>query len=464
MIRGARYLLMAIALAVLAAASSAGATVAECGVGSRSDARETRYAQRDHRGVDLSCQDLSGLDFSQANLAEANLSRARLTGADMTQARLEGADLTEAVLEQADMVQVKLVRARGQRAVFDGARLIQADMSGADFRGASFRGANLTQVTVTDANFEGADFTDALGVDGLDEADVDGAAGVPATVDLSARSLLFVAVLIVAGGAPYVLASRRVSQSGASFRGARWLLGFFVVGGLIFTSLGMILPVVRLTFLLIGGIWVAVADGLTIFFARSALHRQHLETVGIAGSAQVISAGQTGISVNDQPMLALELEVSLPDRPKYRVTKKMVVPMLMMMRLGSGTPLAVKVSPTDPNDLIVKWDVPITTGSDDPAVRGFASAAELLRTGIRTTATVAGTFDVGMTTPDGDPIEGFVLDVAPPDGRPPYQVRVGHRVPRTLRAKPTVGARLDVAIDPTEPGSVAIDWVASGLT
>ncbi|MBG0832442.1 hypothetical protein HS041_32570 [Planomonospora sp. ID67723] len=89
------------------------------------------------------------------------------------------------------------------------------------------------------------------------------------------------------------------------------------------------------------------------------------------------------------------------------------------------------------------------------------SAADLLARGVPGTALVLGTFGMdGMTADNGDPIVGFVLLVTPADGRLPYEVRLGHRVPAAHLHRTLPGTGLPVKIAAEDPEKVAVDWDA----
>ena len=90
--------------------------------------------------------------------------------------------------------------------------------------------------------------------------------------------------------------------------------------------------------------------------------------------------------------------------------------------------------------------------------RRTVSISEILATGISGHATIAETFEIGMTTPEGEPVVGFVLDVTASDGRPPYQVRLGHRVPHRAMPCARAGNKVAVRVDRENPQRVAIDW------
>ena len=78
--------------------------------------------------------------------------------------------------------------------------------------------------------------------------------------------------------------------------------------------------------------------------------------------------------------------VSIPGRAPYAAKRKEFVPLMLLGRLSAGSPLPVKVDPSDPQDVIIDWAGP----DAPPASSAFASWP--------TTSTV---IDGGTTVIDG---------------------------------------------------------------
>jgi uncharacterized protein YjbI with pentapeptide repeats len=158
--------------------------------------KEAKAADANLEEAILSKADLSGADLQGAQLAKADLSEAVLAGANFAQIRapqlvfmktdLSGVRLTGAHLEQATLLEVTaegtdfseaclesatFLGARGQRAIFRGARLTnlrfvqqctfeEADFTGADLTGANLRGSKLTKCDFSRARLSGADLSE----------------------------------------------------------------------------------------------------------------------------------------------------------------------------------------------------------------------------------------------------------------------------------------------------------------
>jgi hypothetical protein len=133
-------------------------------------------------------------------------------------------------------------------------------------------------------------------------------------------------ILLAVGGA------MAVALGGIPFAGGAMLLTGAILGGV-----GILLIVIGL-----------------IVGRRAAAVDQILAT-GIPGTAQITGLSQTGMYINYQPQIQMNLLVSLPGRPPYGATHKEVVPLILLSRLAPGAMLAVKVDPADPQKIVIDW-------------------------------------------------------------------------------------------------------------
>jgi hypothetical protein len=154
----------------------------------------------------------------------------------------------------------------------------------------------------------------------------------------------------------------------------------------------------------------------------------------------------------------------------YEVTRKEVVPLIMLGRLTSGQPLPVKVDSANPQNLVVEWESALTApaaafgaGLAAPLPAPPSSAdvkgekERLLRTGVAGTATILQCQALGLFDGEGRAVYDLVLQIEVP-GQPPAQgpARVG--VPKEREQRFRVGERLPIKADPAQPGRMAVDW------
>ena len=74
---------------------------------------------------------------------------------------------------------------------------------------------------------------------------------------------------------------------------------------------------------------------------------------GIAGSATIDSVADTGMFVNEAPVLELSMTVSIPGREPYPVKHRQLVSHAALARFQPGSMLPVRVSQQDPNQLMI---------------------------------------------------------------------------------------------------------------
>ncbi|MER8046643.1 pentapeptide repeat-containing protein [Streptomyces sp. NPDC094032] len=113
------------------------------------------YAYQD-RSVHLRNAVPTGSDLSGVDLAGADLAGARFDGARLTGARLADADLSEALFDRAKLGDADLIGANLTGASFD-----DADLAGAALARASLQKAYLARARLSGTNFERADLREA---------------------------------------------------------------------------------------------------------------------------------------------------------------------------------------------------------------------------------------------------------------------------------------------------------------
>jgi hypothetical protein len=128
--------------------------------------------------------------------------------------------------------------------------------------------------------------------------------------------------------------------------GGFWLLSVLVPGGRegiliaagILGSTGIVLVVVAVVLL------------------RRAAATDRISAMGVVGTGQIMDLRQTGVLINGQPQVEMDLLVTVMGRSPYRAKVKEIVPLIMLNRL-QGT-LPVRVDPARPESIVVQWDQP----------------------------------------------------------------------------------------------------------
>lgn len=182
---------------------------------------------------------------------------------------------------------------------------------------------------------------------------------------------------------------------------------------------------------------------------------------GVRADAVVLSMRDTGVTVNDRPVVAFELEVHPAHGDAYRVAHRDSLPRLLVGAVLPGAHLSVLIDPHDRGRVLIDWEHTAAPGHPEAGER--VSAADILARGVPATVTVLGTFSTnGMTADNGDPIVGLLLRVDGAHGS--YEARLAHRVPPRHLAELLPGTRLPAKVAPEDPQKVAIDWDAIHAT
>jgi hypothetical protein len=159
---------------------------------------------------------------------------------------------------------------------------------------------------------------------------------------------------------------------------SKWLIGTGVFELLLAAGMGaagVFVSGARSGLLPTAAILGAVGFGLVWFglkAAASAERAARIEQTGLPGRATIVGLTQTGMFLNDNPQVRLDLSVEVPGRGAYQASHKEFVPLILLGRLAAGAVLPVKVDQADPSRLIIEWDQPVAPAQ--PATGWFAPA------------------------------------------------------------------------------------------
>ncbi len=155
--------------------------------------------------------------------------------------------------------------------------------------------------------------------------------------------------------------------SGSTF--GRYSRLWLIITGVILAIVGAIMAIALGSVPYAGGAMLATGGfmaliGIILIVAgivvgnRAAATDQLLST-GTAGQATITGMTQTGMYLNEQPQISMDLMVSLPGQAPYAAKHHEFVPLMLLGRLSSGAPLNVRVDPSNPQRLAIDWQ---TTG------------------------------------------------------------------------------------------------------
>jgi hypothetical protein len=140
---------------------------------------------------------------------------------------------------------------------------------------------------------------------------------------------------------------------------------WLIITGAILLGVGAILAVALGNIPFAGGAMVATGGFMAlvgiilivvgIIVGRRAASTDALLTTGTPGTAQITGLTQTGMYMNENPQIRMQLLVSLPGQTPYATQHTEIVPMMLLGRLNSGAPLQVRVDPMNLNRVAVDW-------------------------------------------------------------------------------------------------------------
>lgn len=78
-----------------------------------------------------------------------------------------------------------------------------------------------------------------------------------------------------------------------------------------------------------------------------------LRQTGLPGTAQILSLSDTGMTINDNPQVALSLTVTSPHHGSYQVQTTSIISRLSIPRVQPGMSVPVKIDPQNPMNVVL---------------------------------------------------------------------------------------------------------------
>lgn len=251
----------------------------------------------------------------------------------------------------------------------------------------------------------------------------------------------------------------------------------------VFLVIGLSNDLLRGGFLLTAAFLGLTGVGLFLWgrrWARGYKDAQRLRTSGVPGEATIQGMRQTGVYLNEQPQIELNLQVQTQMHGPYQVTVREYVPLMLLGTLSSGRPLPVKVDPADPQKLVIEWEGAMSGGMPgmgmgagmpvippsradttqyDPEARK-AEKERLLATGVAGRATVTSARATGEVDSEGRPVYDLMLTIEIP-GQQPMQGPARTGIPPDRVSQLEAGDTVAIKSDPANPTAMTIDWESS---
>ena len=236
------------------------------------------------------------------------------------------------------------------------------------------------------------------------------------------------------------------------------------------------------------GAILGITGVLLILFGAASLRKaaanKRIDETGLAGTGQILGLTQTGMYLNENPQVGIQMMVSVPGRNPYQVEVRQFVPLILLGSIQIGGTLPVKVDQQDPSKVVVDWDAGVQPnqqfvqqwggtlqGMGGGAMPGMgmpgmtampgqgtvdALRAQVSATGIDGTATIVSATDSGVVV-GANKLFNVQMTVNVP-GKAPYQETSAAMVPPEDAAKVVVGATVPVKVAADNPNLVMIQW------
>ena len=95
----------------------------------------------------------------------------------------------------------------------------------------------------------------------------------------------------------------------------------------------------------------AAAIAVPIYFYRNQRKRaEELIAKGTQGEATILSLQDTGMFINNNPRVTLQLEIRMPYGLPYQLTKTMTIPLIRLSQVQVGSVVQVMVDMSDPTN------------------------------------------------------------------------------------------------------------------
>lgn len=209
---------------------------------------------------------------------------------------------------------------------------------------------------------------------------------------------------------------------------------------------------------------------LTIFAPM--IRNRRILRIGEPGTARVLRMFETGVSVNNNPMVKLELEVTPQRGATYITMTRVIVSRLNPMMYGPGSVVSVKIDPNDPTQVVIDPNVPTSLNSGygmaqattvdasiaqrrneamgEMMAKSEKVRAELLESGRDCEGTILSLWSLDLTVNGIATGMEFLVEVEIP-GKAPFRTEIKGAVANANLYKYQIGTRVKLKYDPMDP-------------
>jgi hypothetical protein len=211
-------------------------------------------------------------------------------------------------------------------------------------------------------------------------------------------------------------------------------------------------------------LWMVTLGGCAVVNRMDGISQaQELQVSGLVAEATVLRIWDTGMTVNENPVVGFLLEVRPPDRAAYQAQTKLLIPRLSVPQIQPGAVVTVRYDPTRPSRVsldvgaLAARSAPLPGPTPPTRAADLEVEKQLLAMGVAGSATILQCWPLGLFDGNGRPAYDLLLTVEVP-GQEPVRVPLRVGVPSACEHWLNVGQRLPIKADPSQTSHVALDW------
>lgn len=267
-------------------------------------------------------------------------------------------------------------------------------------------------------------------------------------------------ILPLLGAIPVVLTSIFEQQINAAWGNTVWIVLFVI--SMIFVFALSILPFVGIFKGMFGG------KGYNFFWGTGKLAKQILAS-GSDATATIVSIGENSgggtVTINDQPLLNIVLQIDDNYAPTYEVSFDTIVPRSAVPQFQPGASFAVKVDRADKNNVVLNQQLSgaLSNSSSMPIFKGkdwTENDHRLLKeSGIDALAKLISIEDTGKSE-DFNPIIKIGYEVYIP-GESSYDLEKEIAMPTdvVLKLKTLIGKSYKAKVHPDDRNKITVKFI-----
>jgi hypothetical protein len=186
-------------------------------------------------------------------------------------------------------------------------------------------------------------------------------------------------------------------------------------------NLGWIIPVA-----IVGFTFVILALVFGVMIRRWAIKQKVLQT-GVQATATIISIRDTGTRINDNPVIAMQLQVQPTGAPSFQAEVKETISILQIPQFQPGAQLEVKYDPMQPTSVAIVSLISGAGVSSGPGLMNRQQAEQLLSryqadneriltSGVSAPAKILQYMPMGVSVNGNNPAVNLIVEVQPAGG------------------------------------------------